>query len=83
MGQKSADCNGADACIEVEDTSDGLIKITAYQGDDEPRRAIYATKGEFRSFLAGAKKGEFDGIAQGSAEGAPLDKLPETVTTGA
>lgn len=83
MGLKSADCNGADACIEVEETEDGLIKITAYQGDEQPRRAIYATKGEFCSFLAGAKKGEFDGIAKGSAEGAPLDIVPTPIKTGA
>lgn len=79
MGQVSTFCNGADTCLEVDETEDGLIKITAYQGADEPRRAIYATKGEFRAFLAGAKAGEFDAFTQGSEKDPEMGVLPTPI----
>lgn len=64
-------CNGASACIEVEERG-GIVLI---RNVGNTKTEVLCTLTEFREFRDAVKGGVFDAIGQGEREGAPLGEL--------
>ena len=55
----AADCN-AEHCVEVAATPGGQIAVRDTKEPDGP--VLVFTEGEWRTFIEGAKRGEFDAL---------------------
>lgn len=56
--QKSSFCNGASSCVEIGEGENGNVLVRDSKDQDGPM--LVFTPSEWKAFLAGAKKGEFD-----------------------
>lgn len=60
--RKSRFCNGASACVEFTQLTDGNVAIRDSKQQDGP--TLVFTADEWAAFAEGVRAGEFDSVAQ-------------------